>query len=120
MLVDRQELPISKTCPACGKGELQAWDGQFGRFFGCSAKCPYTEEACPVCRRGLVKAVNRKHICQEADCHAEIETCPSCRDGWLVVKTNRQDGNKFLGCSIFKNPDRQCRYTRPYRGEYQG
>lgn len=117
--IDRKDIPMTKACPACGEGFLTTWDGSFGRFFACSKNCGFKEEACPICKIGLVVPKGKKRVCQHDDCRAEIPACPKC-DGWLMLKQNRNNGNQFLGCSNFKIPDSSCDFTRPYRDEYQG
>lgn len=39
------------------------------------------------------------------------ERCPQCRGGYLILRTNRQDGNRFWGCSNYGRA-LKCHYTR--------
>ena len=40
-----------------------------------------------------------------------LERCPRCQGGHLVLRTNRQDGTRFLGCSNYGKA-LNCGYTR--------
>ena len=43
------------------------------------------------------------------------KSCPNCRNGFLIVRTSREN-NKFLGCTNY-NSDNQCRYTETLSGQ---
>jgi putative DNA topoisomerase len=74
-------------CPLCNS-TLQIKKGRFGLFIGCSAypDCSYI--------------ANKKE-----NTDTQI-TCPSCKEGHLVEKTNRY-GKRFFSCTRY--PD--CRYV---------
>ena len=48
------------------------------------------------------KSLDKKKISSNS-----TKTCPSCKEGSLIVRTNRSSGQEFLGCSNYPN----CKYT---------
>ena len=42
----------------------------------------------------------------------DIKRCPRCKDGFLIVKMNRNNGDVFYGCTNY-NSDKKCTYMVP-------
>lgn len=103
---------ITPVCPECEVGRLTRRDGPFGVFYGCSQFpiCDYKEDACPVCRKGLLRRGESGQVSCDACAH-EGRLCPGCGKGVLVPKKNRSNGNKFLGCSRWRPEGDSCSYT---------
>ena len=105
----------TKTCPICKAGFLIARDGINGRFYSCtkSPVCSHTEQASPTCRRGFLFSEAKRFVCSKRDagCDHMSRICPRCEEGTLILRTNRQRGNQFWGCSRFNEEDEQCKYT---------
>ena len=94
-------------CPTCVKGRLERRENARNRntFYGCSnyPYCGHTQQACPVCRTGLLLKQQEGFRCR--NCGGIVQSCPIC-DGWLQTKIGKY--GRFLGCSNY--PD--CNYTR--------
>ena len=97
-------------CPTCVKGRLERRENARNRntFYGCSnyPYCGHTQQACPVCRTGLLLKQQEGFRCR--NCGGIVQSCPIC-DGWLQTKIGKY--GRFLGCSNY--PD--CTYTRDSR-----
>jgi len=48
-----------------------------------------------------------------ASCGFRSRTCPCCRQGVLVEKRNRKNGNPFWVCSNYGRRTEPCEYTEP-------
>jgi len=77
--------------------------------------CEYEPRTCPHCGSGFLFEKPGTHdltrfvkyyICSNTSCSFKIEKCPSCEDGYLVVRSERY--SRFLGC--INHPT--CKYTR--------
>ena len=103
---------LPPRCPRCNAGVLSRPQGT-NSVKGCSNHmfCGYVACRCSECDRGLL-VINRNLLieCSYSDCDFQPDRCPCCRDGALVVKTNRTSGEQFLGCSNFFS-DECCDYT---------
>lgn len=100
-------------CLACGGVLAQRVNATSGEtFWGC-ADYPYCDgksKVCGVCQRGALVLNDFMFRCSTPGCKNEAEMCPQCRQGSLVERSNRLDGSKFLGCSLWQSTD--CHYTR--------
>ena len=104
--VDTQKL----ACRRCGSGTMLLRDGSNGQFYGCSnyPLCSNTEQTCPQCGHGLmILDGGGKYSCHE--CGHEQRTCPRCKTGMLQAKKGAR--GPFKGCSNYRDPDINCRYT---------
>lgn len=104
--VDAQKL----TCRKCSSGTMLLRDGSNGKFYGCSnyPLCANTEQTCPKCGKGLlVLEGNKKYACHL--CGYQQRTCPKCKTGLLMAKKGAN--GPFFGCSNYRDPDTNCRYT---------
>jgi DNA helicase-4 len=110
----RSDDAVLKFCPSCNVGTIVARDGVNGRFYSCtkSPVCSYTEEACPTCRRGFLVERDGSFVCSNRSCDHRATVCPRCKRGWLETKINGQNGDKFLGCSRFRDEEASCTYTQ--------
>lgn len=98
------------VCKKCGSGMMLLRDGSNGKFYGCSnyPLCTNTEQTCPKCRKGLLIAKSEKSF----ECHVcghQAKTCPKCKSG--VLQQQKGPYGSFWGCSNFKDPDIKCRHT---------
>ena len=103
---------LPPRCPRCNAGVLSRPQGT-DSVKGCSNHmfCGYVASRCSECDKGLL-VINRNLLieCSYSDCDFQPDPCPSCRDGALVVKTNRTSGEQFLACTNFFSEE-SCRYT---------
>ena len=42
----------------------------------------------------------------------DIQKCPWCKDGYLIVKMNRKNGSIFYGCTNYCHDTERCEYVR--------
>jgi DNA helicase-4 len=107
-----------KVCSACDTGVMVGRDGANGRFYSCSNSpvCTYKEEACPICRLGLLVLDPKMSllICSNGKCKHAISPCPKCHQGTLQLRRNKSTGEEFWGCSDFNNEESPCRYTQSF------
>ena len=108
---NKKELKtMGKKCIVCKEGEIVERDGKFGKFLTCSGfpKCKtvyvMTEDGdFKIKEKKIVKSTGRK--------------CPECqkagRDGELLERKNKSNGNSFLGCSAWP----RCKHSEPMEGE---
>lgn len=45
----------------------------------------------------------------QTDAHLNIKPCPKCGNGYLRIRTNRDTGEQFLGCTNYPN----CQHHEP-------
>jgi DNA helicase-4 len=98
------------ACPRCKSGVMLLRSGANGAFYGCSnfPLCKHTEQTCEKCGKGLlIKDDDLSCSCNVCGHHAKI--CPRCREGILRIKSGAF--GPFYGCSQYKGPDIDCRYT---------
>ena len=98
------------TCGKCKSGIMLLRDGVNGKFYGCSnfPLCDNTQQTCPECRTGLmVPGDDRQWECNS--CGYLALNCPRCHTGILLQKHGSR--GPFLGCSNFRDPEINCRYT---------
>jgi DNA helicase-4 len=98
------------TCGKCKSGIMLLRDGVNGKFYGCSnfPLCNNTQQTCPECGTGLmVPGDNRQWECNS--CGYLALNCPRCHTGILLQKNGSR--GPFLGCSNFRDPEINCRYT---------
>lgn len=128
-----------EVCPECGS-ELFIKNSKSGAFFGCAAypKCSYTRPVhehqqvddqilegseCPDCGHRLAVKKGRFGMfigCSNfPTCHHIEDThhhedagvsCPKCKKGELIERTNRQ-GKTFYSCSAYP----KCKYVVNYK-----
>lgn len=107
-------LEAEAKCILCGEGMLvpRTRKSDASLFFACSSPlCAYTEQPCTKCGRGIMRREEAGRTkCNM--CAAEGEGCPRCKKGLLMLKTNRQNGNKFWGCSLWDFEGIECKFTR--------
>ena len=93
-----------EKCPVCKEGEITKKIGRFGEFFSCSkypdCKTVFVQDEegnFTVKKKTVVKKTGRK--------------CPECekagRDGELIERKNKSNGNAFIGCSLYP----RCRFV---------
>jgi len=92
--MDEEEKPVEKkiekldqSCPECG-GALLKRTGKNGIFFGCEN---YKSKGCKVTASadGSIKTPPK----------SSGKRCKKCKKGEMLERTNKQTGEKFLGCS---------------------
>lgn len=110
-------------CTVCGGVLVQRVNAKSGEaFWGC-ADYPYcngSSKVCAVCQRGALVLDGLMFRCSNLGCKNQAEICPKCRQGSLVERSNRQDGSRFLGCSLWKSDGTGCDYTRDRTKRGQG
>lgn len=95
-------------CPKCGIGLIRR--RSTGRH-GCTRidDCGYTAPACPVCKRGFLRAAltttGECYVCSEEGCSGTAPVCPGCGSGALVARAGKY--GDFFGCSEFP----ACEFT---------
>ena len=94
---------MGAKCSVCKKGDIVEKKGRFGDFLSCSnypeCKTIFTKNedgTFKVKEKAVVKSTGRK--------------CPECkkngRDGELVERTNKSNGNTFIACNAYP----RCKY----------
>ncbi|MBQ9551558.1 MAG: UvrD-helicase domain-containing protein [Clostridia bacterium] len=84
---------------------------------------------CPVCGFPLKYEFNKTYGLSLWICTNEVEVCdfmtndkvhkhdifkcPKCRDGYMIVRMNRKNGNVFYGCTNYYNSHAQCKNMIP-------
>ncbi|MGS0692399.1 UvrD-helicase domain-containing protein [Shewanella sp. 30m-9] len=105
----------SLCCPLCGEGKLIPREGRFGLFYTCSLGKEYCDtkiEACSVCNCGPMLRNDTHHFCGSAGCNHQLQVCPECLSGKLIVRSNSKNGQSFLACSGHRKGDKNsCQYT---------
>lgn len=104
--VDTKKL----ACTKCKSGTMMLRDGSNGKFYGCSnfPLCNCTQQTCPQCRVGLlIQGDGRQWKCHHCDYTAQV--CPRCKTGVLLERSGQY--GSFIGCSNFRDPELNCRYT---------
>jgi DNA helicase-4 len=99
------------VCSWCKSGTMLLRDGTNGKFYGCSnfPLCENTQQTCPSCRTGLlIPGEGSDWHCTKCDYKAM--SCPRCGSGVLLQKNGAY--GPFLGCSNYRDPDINCRFTR--------
>lgn len=114
------------VCPQCQRGILTTRKDKNGKsFIGCTMystlACSYTRPiiVCETCRKGnmVFSNADKLYHCDNELCHAHSPSCPKCLS-ILVLRTNKKDGNKFLGCSGYKPGSNGCDYTQSLRPKF--
>lgn len=97
------------ACPLCKEGNLIIRKGNYGTFVGCNnyPDCSYISTPCLVCG-GIMKEQGRFKVCLNDLCDAVEPVCPNCGAG-MVIRTNRQNGMPFWGCSNYAS--QVCSHT---------
>jgi len=101
---------MGKKCKVCEEGEIVERDGRFGKFFSCN-KYPGCKTVYEMTEDGEFRIKERKAV------KSTGKKCPECqkagRDGELVERKNKSNGNKFYGCNRYPG----CKYSEPIEGE---
>jgi len=87
-------------CPECGK-PMRRRKGKFGEFWGCTGY-PECRKTVPVEGAGAEGKTAKRKAKPVPGAGAQ---CPTCKKGTLVLRTARQTGNEFYGCSRFPKCD---------------
>ena len=100
----KENKKMGTKCTVCGKGEIVEKDGRFGKFFSC--------DNYPDCKTVYEKDEDDNFaVKQKREVKTTGRKCPDCekagRDGELVERKNRSNGNSFVGCTRY--PD--CRFS---------
>lgn len=116
-LISGSEYPIQLlgvesdqlVCKKCGSGRMLLRDGSNGQFYGCSnyPLCSNSEQTCPKCRKGLLISKSNSFECHV--CSHQARKCPKCKSG--VLQQKKGPYGDFFGCSNYKDPDIECKYT---------
>ncbi len=104
--------PDRYPCPACKGQTIQAKQGRYGAFWGCTnyPLCEGKLASCPECREGALvpsSGAARRLRCNR--CAYETEVCPRCGRGHLRLKQGPY--SEFWGCSRW-NRGEGCNFTR--------
>ena len=103
--VEKKEPVVTGAkCTVCKEGEIVERDGRFGKFFSCSKY--------PDCKTVYVKTEDDKFEIKKKKTAKKIgRNCPDCekhgRNGELVERKNKSNGNAFIGCSLYP----KCRFS---------
>ncbi len=101
-----EEEPVQigkKLCPVCGFPMQLKYKPSYGlRLYLCT---------------------NEPEVCSFMTNHMagkklSILKCPDCQDGYLVIKTSRRGGERFLGCTNYSENNRGCNHTMSKRDYY--
>ena len=84
---------------------------------------------CPVCGYPLKYEFNKNYGLHLWICTNEVEVCDfmtndkvhkhdifkcsKCKDGYMIVKMNKKNGDVFYGCTNYSNPDVRCKNMKP-------
>jgi len=104
---EEKDGPVSMgiKCTVCKKEDIVERTGRFGKFFACN---DYKG-----CKSVYVKDDNGNFKIKKKTPQNKVgRKCPECskkgRDGDLIERTNKKNGDKFIGCSQFS---KGCRYS---------
>lgn len=108
---------LSPACPACGAGHLVR--SQSGDNLRCTnyPACKHLAPRCTACRQGyaVVTTDNQQEAmetrCTNKQCQHTERVCPKCQRGLLALRTNRQTGKQFWGCSEWRG-ENGCKFTQ--------
>lgn len=100
----KADVTTGEKCQKCDKGFIVKRHGKFGDFFAC--------DQYPTCKTVYVEKEDGKFVVKTASkAKATGKPCPDCqkagRDGELLERKNKRDGNTFFGCSKYPT----CKYT---------
>ena len=111
--VDKSYLgrAINRRCTAC-QAPMVERNSKHGLFFRCSNYpiCEKTSRPCIACGTGFLVRYGAHISCDNPGCNKEYEACPECKDGLLVVRTNKSTGKPFLGCTNYYSEG--CLYSQ--------
>ena len=101
---------MGKKCIVCKEGEIVERDGRFGKFYACS-RYPTCKTVYAMSEDGDFNIKEKKIV------KSTGKKCPDCekhgRDGELLERKNKSNGNSFYGCSKYP----ACKYSAPIDGE---
>ena len=103
--VEKKEPVVTgEKCVICKDGEIVERDGRFGTFYSCSKY--------PDCKTVYVKTDDDKFEVKKKKVVKKVgRNCPECekngRNGELIERNNKSNGNVFLGCSLYP----VCRFS---------
>lgn len=111
--VENKNESMGEKCTACDDGEIMKKNGRFGEFFACSKY--------PKCKTIYVQAEDGKFSVKKKKPVKKVgRKCPECekkgRDGELLERKNKKDGNVFIGCSKYPS----CRYSESVEKKENG
>ena len=120
-LIDREQEKVELLgrvsdrllCPRCQGRSILRRVGEFGSFWSCLhyPLCDGRLHTCENCDDGaLVSEDARTLVCSA--CETSAERCPQCREGRLILRTNRKAGTDFWGCSAWLPDGQGCHFTR--------
>lgn len=101
---DEPVIPGKRKCPICGFPLQLKYKNAYGLRLHI---CTNEPEVCDFMTNNLSGG------------KLAIMKCPDCRDGFLIVKTSRNDSNRFLGCTNYKDNRRGCNKTVSIRDYYK-
>jgi len=101
---EREVNSTGVKCTKCDDGEIVEKSGRFGKFFSC--------DKYPNCKTVYVKDEDGNFtVKQKAVAKKTGRKCPECekagRNGELLERKNKKNGEKFLGCSAYP----KCKYS---------
>jgi DNA topoisomerase-1 len=101
---------MGKKCMVCKEGEIIERDGKYGKFYACN-KFPGCKTTYEMTEDGDFKVKERKVV------KSSGRKCPECqkagRDGELIERKNKSNGNSFYGCNRWPT----CKHSEPIDGE---
>jgi DNA topoisomerase-1 len=105
----KELVKMGTKCTVCKEGDIVERNGKYGKFYACSAY-PSCKAAYNMNEDGTFTLKEKKEIKKSG------KKCPECkkngRDGELIERKNKSNGNSFYGCEKYPT----CRYAEPIDG----